>query len=109
MKPTLEQIKIDESVWPEGATHFIDPDFQKWVGGEEYCRKHGAGEWTAEYVSWTKEEYAERGYKIIPCPSKTEREMAIEQAHKELGGLGLTAHLNILYDAGMLRLKDPTK
>ena len=24
MKPTLEQIKTDESVWPEGATHYIN-------------------------------------------------------------------------------------
>ena len=72
MKPTLEQIKTDESVWPEGATHCINGKFTKWVGGKEYCWELRARDWTAEYTNWSLEEYDERGYKIIPRPTKAE-------------------------------------
>ena len=72
MKPTLGRIKTDESVWPDGATHYIERDFQKWVGGEEFFWKHGAREWLAVNKSWSPEEYAQRGYKIIHRPTKAE-------------------------------------
>ncbi len=162
MKPTLEQIKTDEGVWPDGATHCINGEFTKWVGGKEYCWELGVCEWSVEGTSWSLEKYEKTvDSVIIPRPTKTEwvpkvgewclssgdakvfyvgldykgkhvftfekggfkryetlkgfkvlktkRKLTIEQAHKELEGLGLTAHLNILYDAGMLKLKESEK
>ena len=72
MKPTKEQIKTDESVWPEGATHCIDGEFTKWVDGEEYRWELGVREWIAERASWPQEKYAQRKCEILPRPTKAE-------------------------------------
>ncbi len=70
MKPTLEQIKTDESVWPDGATHYTQGEFQKWVGGYEYSWSTKTREWVAESPSWDLEKYEKNGYKTIHRPTK---------------------------------------
>lgn len=74
MNPTLEKIKTDESVWPEGASHYIDGDFTKWIEGDEYCWAEKAKEWVAEFPSWSLEEYIKKEYEIIPRPTKADKD-----------------------------------
>lgn len=73
MKPTLEQIKTDASVWPDGASHFIDNYFSKWVDGAEFAWVGISSGWRLEDDSWPLEEYEKSGdFNIIPRPTKAE-------------------------------------
>jgi len=104
MKPTLEQIKTDESVWPDRATHHIQDEFIKWVGGQEYSWSPAIGKWVAELSSWDLEKYEQKGCKIIPRPIKSERELFVEAGVKTNRNLGIGATqeemFEALYDAG---------
>lgn len=111
MKPTLEQIKIYANLWPEGASHFIESAFVKWVDGVEFNWGKIHPEWLEVEICWSQEQYAEQGYRIIPRPIKTERELfseAVDSLIKphhwtaiEVGGA--------LYDSGKFKLAEPTK
>lgn len=73
MKPTLEQIKTDESVWPEGSTHHVDGFFTKW---EErvYTWYTQTCQWLPESANWSLEEYEGNGSEIILRPTKEDKD-----------------------------------
>lgn len=67
MNPTLEQIKTDESVWPDGATHCIEyQGFKKFVDNKEYTLKDGA--WIEEHDPFYS--YCFLYCEVIPRPTK---------------------------------------
>jgi len=71
MKPTLEQIKTDESVWPNNSTYWVDGVFKKWVDGKEYTWSPELREWLREDMNWHIGRYRKNGgYSIIPRPTK---------------------------------------
>ena len=75
MKPTKEQIKTDESVWPDGASHYIDDTFVKWIKNDEYLFDSDTEEWEREglEVSDTLEYYTnDHRYNVIPRPARAE-------------------------------------
>ena len=69
MNPTLEQIKTDESVWPQGATHWISGNFHKYAGNKsEQGQILNANYW--EDYKPALEYFEMTGATIIPRPAK---------------------------------------
>ena len=69
MKATLNQIKTDESVWPEGATHWVRGDFHRYTGNK---RKSGCILNGNHWEDWklSLEYFEMTGAAIIPRPTK---------------------------------------
>jgi hypothetical protein len=70
MKPTLEQIKTDESVWPDGATHYIGGCFTKWIDDIEHSWINNKGKWVVDNPSWPLEKYEKDEHEMIKRPTK---------------------------------------
>lgn len=170
MEPTLEQIKTDESVWPEGAEFYLPETEDTWPTYYKVCGKgiqytcpsimgwvHWEGdmpssviprptktfvpevgvecEYSLDGINWYvckvmmfslhsvfikshKEniyyckEYSIELCRVIFRPIKSERELVVAEAFNILIR-NVTAQprewLGILYEEGMLKLKEPTK
>ena len=58
---------MEDINWPDGATHKIDSDFTKWVGGDEYIFKEG--QWVKEQRKFDLCDYEGCGkFEIIERP-----------------------------------------
>jgi len=68
MKPTLEQIKTDESVWPEGATHYTTSNDAMWPWLNENNNSFFRGDEWIEYPSLI--EIKDHLIDAIPRPTK---------------------------------------
>ena len=68
MKPTQEQIKTDESVWPEGATHYTTSNDAMWPWLNENNNSFFRGDEWIEYPSLI--EIKDHLIDAIPRPTK---------------------------------------
>lgn len=63
----IEQLKTDESLWPDGATHCISGEFTMWVDGVEF--DYIAGEWVESEFKNTLDHYSNHlAYTVIERP-----------------------------------------
>lgn len=71
MKYTLEQLKSDESIWPEGAEVLLDGHiFTKWCCGEEWRIERGDANWSKSSLPWTLDRYKLEGrHEVLERPS----------------------------------------
>ena len=60
MKLDIEKLKVDESLWPEGAEALIDGCyFTKMLDGTEFKFTQWPGRWRRALRSWSVSDYVE--------------------------------------------------